>query len=80
MRVETFGGWVIGAVLLAVGFAVLFSDIDPVVLCFKQCDIPKAIGALFGSVVLRSLTGRILVLLGLLFLVPLIRSAGGKGK
>jgi hypothetical protein len=80
MRVETFGGWLIGAVLLAVGLAVLVSDIDPAVMCFKQCDIPKTIGALFGSAVLRGLTGGIFVLLGLLFLVPLVRSIGGKGK
>ena len=80
MRIETFGGWLIGAVLLFVGLAVLVSEIDLAVLCFKQCDMPKVIGALFGSAVLRSITGGIFVLLGLLFLVPLVRSVGGKGK
>jgi hypothetical protein len=80
MRIETFGGWLIGGVLFAVGLAVLVSDIDPAVLCFKQCDIPKAIGAMFGSAVLRNITGLVFVLLGLLFLVPLIRRVGSKDQ
>jgi hypothetical protein len=75
MRIETFGGWFIGSVLLAVGLAVLFSDIDPAVLCFKQCHIPKVIAAVFGSAFLRSITGLGFLLLGLLFLVPLVRRA-----
>jgi hypothetical protein len=80
MRIETFGGWLIGSVLLAVGLAVLASDIDPALLCFKRCDIPKAIGFLFGSGFLRNLTGLIFVLLGLVFLVPLIRNVRSKGQ
>lgn len=80
MRIETFGGWLIGGVLLAFGLAVLASDIDPALLCFKRCDIPKAIEFLFGSAFLRNLTGLIFVLLGLVFLVPLIRKVGSKGQ
>jgi hypothetical protein len=78
MRIETFGGWFIGAVLLASGVAVLVSDIDPALLCFKQCDIPRVVAALFGSTALRSITGFILVALGLVFLVPLVRKVGNK--
>ena len=80
MRIETFGAWFIGTVLLVVGLAVLASDIDPAVLCFKQCDIPKAIAALFGSAFLRSITGLVFVALGLVFLVPLVRNAGSKAQ
>ncbi len=80
MRIETFGVWFIGAVLFASGVAVLASDIDPALLCFKQCEVPKAIAALFGSAFLRSITGLTFVLLGLLFLVPLVRKFGSKGQ
>ncbi|MEI2676906.1 MAG: hypothetical protein V9G29_03065 [Burkholderiaceae bacterium] len=78
MRIETLGGWLIGAVLLATGLAVLTSDIDPAVLCFKQCEFPKAVQALFGFAFLRGATGLFFVSLGLLFIVPLIRKAKGK--
>lgn len=72
MRIESFGGWLIGTVLLAVGIMVLASDIDPLVLCFKQCGTPKALEALFGSAALRVVTGVFFAALGLLFIVPLL--------
>jgi hypothetical protein len=72
MRIETFGAWVIGGVLLAVGLAVPFSNIDPALLCFKQCNVPKALSALFGSELLRVAIGLFFSVLGLLFIAPLI--------
>jgi hypothetical protein len=73
MRIETFGAWVIGVVLLTIGLAVLFSNIDPALLCFKQCSIPKGLSALFGSELLRVCIGFFFSALGLLFIAPLIR-------
>ena len=80
MRIDKFGGWLIGSILFVTGVAVLTSDIDPAVLCFKRCDVPKAIASLFGSSFLRGMTGLGFVALGLLFLVPLIRDLKGKAK
>lgn len=72
MKVDKFGAGLIGAVLLAIGLAVLFTDLDPLVLCFKQCDIPRALAGLLGPDLLKILTGGFFLALAALFLVPLI--------
>lgn len=78
MRVDRFGAGLIGAVLLLVGVALLLSDLDPLALCFKQCDIPKALVLLLGPTLFKLLVAGFFVVLSLLFLVPLIN--GGKNR
>jgi len=70
MNVARVGGWIIGAIMLATGLAILASDIDPLVLCFKQCDLPKALSSLFGPHLLRVVVGAFFVSLGALFIWP----------
>ncbi len=72
MRFANLGAAIIGGTLMAVGLVALMSDIDPLVLCFKQCDLPKAIGLLFGASSLRLIVGLSYVAIGLFFLAPLV--------
>jgi hypothetical protein len=72
MKIDTFGAVLIGSVLLGVGLSLLFTDIDPLALCFKRCDIPKAIASLLGQGALKILTGGFFVGVALLFLAPLV--------
>lgn len=72
MKVDRLGAWLIGTVLLAVGLAVLVSDLDPLALCSKQCDLPRALAGLLGPGLLKVLIGGFFVGLGALFLVPLL--------
>lgn len=78
MKVDKLGAWLIGTVLLVVGLAVLVSDIDPLALCTKQCDLPKALAKLLGPSLLKILTGSFFVVLGALFIAPLIRGKSNK--
>ncbi len=80
MKIDRAGGWVVGSVLLVAGMSVLASDIDPALLCFKQCDFPKALALLIGSGPARVLVGATLLVLGLAFLVPLVRSVRSSRK
>ncbi|MDP4300944.1 hypothetical protein [Leptothrix discophora] len=80
MKVDKFGAGLIGAILLLVGLAVLFTDLDPLVLCFKQCDIPRALAGLLGPGLLKILTGGFFVVLAALFLVPLISRIKGSKR
>ena len=80
MSVARFGGFLIGGILLATGLAIVASDMDPLVLCFKQCDIPKALGALLGPNILRALIGGFFFVLAALFLLPKFGAKGRIGK
>jgi hypothetical protein len=80
MTVDKFGAGLLGAVLLVVGLALLFGDLDPLVLCFKQCHFPKALASLLGPGLLKLLTGGFFVVLAALFLVPLVRGASRRSK
>lgn len=57
MKIDRFGAGLIGTVLLGVGLSVLLTDLDPLALCFKRCDIPKALAGLLGPGVLKILIG-----------------------
>lgn len=72
MKIDKFGAGLIGAVLLVVGLAILFTDLDPLVLCFKQCEIPRALAGLLGPGLLKILAGGFFLVLATLFLVPLV--------
>jgi hypothetical protein len=76
MKIDRLGAWLVGSVLLGVGFATLITDLDPLALCFKQCDLPKALASLLGPKLLKILIGGFFVAMGALFLMPLV--IGGK--
>jgi hypothetical protein len=80
MNVARAGGWIIGAILLATGLAILASDIDLLVLCFKQCDLPKALSSLLGPNLLRILVGAFFVSLAALFIWPAVTNKGRGAK
>jgi hypothetical protein len=80
MKIDTFGAGLIGIVLLLVGLAILLTDLDPLVLCFKQCDFPRALASLLGPGLLKILTGGFFVALAALFLVPLVSESKGSKR
>ena len=57
MSATGIGGLLIGGVMLLTGVGVIASGIDPLELCFKQCDIPKALVALLGPSGVRFIVG-----------------------
>jgi hypothetical protein len=59
---------------------ILASNIDPALLCFKKCDIPRLIAVLFGPSFFRNATGLMFVVLGLLFLVSATRKMRRRGS
>lgn len=73
MRIETFGALAIGSVLLSVGLVVLGTEIDRNVLCFKQCNLQKSLSTLLGQGVVRLVSGLFFSVVGLLFIVPVLR-------
>jgi hypothetical protein len=75
MKIHTIGAIFIGGVLFASGIAVLASNIDPSVLCFKQCDIKRFVIATFGRDVARTIAGASLAGVGALFLIPVLCAA-----
>lgn len=72
MKIDKFGAGLIGTLLLVVGLTILFTDLDPLMLCFKQCDIPRALASLLGPGLLKILAGSFFVVLAALFLAPLV--------
>ena len=78
MKIDRVGGWLIGTVMLIVGLAVLASGIDPLVLCFKQCELPKAFIALLGPSTVRVTLGFFFLALAALFMLPLVSAARRK--
>jgi len=80
MNVVRLGGWFLGAIMLATGLAVLASDIDPLVLCFKQCDLPRAVRSLIGPGLLRVVVGIFFLVLAALFLLPLAGATNRRSK
>lgn len=77
MKIDRFGAGLIGTVLLGVGLSALLTDLDPLALCFKRCDIPKALVGLLGPGVLKILIGGGFVGLAVLFLAPLVNRSKG---
>lgn len=75
MKVDTFGAGLIGIVLLLTGLAILLTDLDPLLLCFKRCDFPRAVVSLLGPALLKILTGGFFVAVAALFLVPLVKGS-----
>jgi hypothetical protein len=74
MRIETVGALFIGGVLFATGMAVLASNIDPAVLCFKRCDIQRLVIITFGKDVARAFSGVNLASVGAAILImPILR-------
>jgi len=74
VSIAGFGGLLIGCVLLVTGVGVIASGIDPLELCFKRCDIPKALVAMLGHSVVRVMLGAFFLALAALFLWPLFRT------
>ena len=72
MRFANLGAAIIGGTLLSIGLVVLMSNIDPLAFCFKQCDVPRAIGTLLGAGSLRLIVGLFYTTIGLFFLAPLV--------
>ena len=70
MSVTGIGGLLVGGVMLVTGVGVIVSGLDPLELCFKQCDIPKALVAFFGPSVVRFTVGAFFLILAALFLWP----------
>jgi hypothetical protein len=74
MSIDKIGALVIGGVMLFVGVAILVTDIDPLALCLKQCDLPKALATILGPSLLKLLTGGVFIGIAAVFLVPAIRA------
>lgn len=70
MKIDRWGGVVLGLLLLMVGIGILLSDLDPQALCNKRCDLPRLFAAIFGAASLRIVVGALFTLIGLLFLFP----------
>jgi hypothetical protein len=75
MKVVNFGAGLIGAILLLTGVALVFTDIDPLLICFKQCNIPRALANFFGVELYKILSGTFYAVLGVLFLAPVLKKS-----
>ena len=80
MKIEIVGAFFIGGVLFTTGIAVLASNIDPAVLCFKRCDITRLVMTTFGKDVARVLAGFALSGTGALFLAMAARACRREGS
>jgi len=76
MKIQVFGALLIGGILFTTGVAVLASNLDPSVLCFRRCDIQRLVIETLGRDVARALTGTSLAGIGALFVLPALRSVG----
>jgi hypothetical protein len=75
------GVLLIGVLLLVIGVAVMVTDIDPLLLCFKQCRALEGWRVLVGQTIFRYVTGLGYAGLGILFLLlPRTKSSGDAGK
>ena len=74
------GGQLIGVLLLVVGLVVLVTDIDPLLLCFKQCRALEGWRTLVGQTIVRCVAGLCYAGLGAGFLLlPRTKSSGKSG-
>ena len=80
MRIETAGAILIGTILFTAGTAILTSDIDPNMLCFKQCNIQRIIAAAFGEGLARAISGLAFSVIGAAFLVGAYRASSRNRK
>ena len=76
MSLLKVGASVVGMVLLFVGVIVLLTDIDPLVICFKQCGSERALAFLLGPRLFRLLVGSFYIVLSLSVLTSLFIERG----
>ena len=73
MKIVNFGAGLIGLVLLFTGLMLIFTDVDPFLICFKQCNIPRVLANFFGVEVYKILSGSFYAVLGALFFAPFFK-------
>lgn len=75
------GVQLIGGLLLMVGLVVMVTDMDPLLLCFKQCRALEGWRVLIGQTIFRWATGLGYAGLGIGFLLlPRPKSTGDAGR
>ena len=74
MKIVNFGAGLIGVILLFTGLVLIFTDVDPLLICFKQCNIPRALANFFGLGLYKILSGAFYAVLGVLFLAPIFKN------
>jgi hypothetical protein len=73
MKIVNFGVRLIGVTLFFTGLILIFTDVDPLLICFKQCNIPRTLANFFGVEAYKILNGAFYVVIGALFVAPLFK-------
>lgn len=73
MKIINFGLGLLGVILFLTGLTLIFTDIDPLLICFKQCEIPKVLAYFLGVELFKILNSALHILLGMFFLVTMLK-------